>query len=127
MVFMEKIVLRYSCWGEFLKSKRRMRFRSARDFCAQKQIGISYPQYSRYEAGHQLPPLLQAMEMFRHLDITPAEGMLEWCRAQLNGIPEQKLLDQQITSMIADMKPEAVTPGLKLTRPEISPALAANA
>ena len=124
---MENMVFRYSCWGEFLKSKRRTHFRSARDFCAQKQIGISYPQYSRYEAGHQLPSLLQAMEMFRHLDVTPAEGMLEWCRAQLGGMPEQKLLDQQITTMIAAMKMETAMPGLKTTKPVLSQVLTANA
>ncbi|MGK5082418.1 transcriptional regulator [Bdellovibrionota bacterium FG-1] len=66
-----------------MKSKREVRFRSAREFCAQVSIGISYPQYSRYEAGEQLPVLEHALSICATLGVAPMEGLLEWCKAQL--------------------------------------------
>jgi len=74
---------KYSSWGDFLKAKREAKFRSARDFCARAPVGISYPQYSRYEAGDQLPSLEQALGLCRLLDVPAMEGLLEWSRSQV--------------------------------------------
>jgi hypothetical protein len=74
---------KYSSWGDFLKVKREAKFRSAREFCARAPVGISYPQYSRYEAGDQLPSLEQALGLCRLLDVPPMEGLLEWSRSQV--------------------------------------------
>jgi transcriptional regulator with XRE-family HTH domain len=74
---------KYETWGTFLKKKREGRFRSAREFCCRVSVGISYPQYSRYEAGDQLPNLEQALQLCKFLEIPIAEGLLEWCRAQI--------------------------------------------
>jgi hypothetical protein len=84
---------RYPTWGDFLKRHRKVRFRSAREFCAGKDIGISYPQYSRYESGEQLPSLEQAIEIYRHLDIPALEGVLEWTRAQAPGAAVREELE----------------------------------
>jgi len=75
---------KYESWGNFLKKNREGHFRSAREFCARVKIGISYPQYSRYEAGEQLPNLEQALQLCKLLDIPLLEGLLEWCRAQVS-------------------------------------------
>lgn len=75
---------RFASWGLFLKRHRRLRFRSAREFCLQAAVSISYPQYSRYEAGEQLPSLDQALGIARLLEIGLTEAMLEWNLAQLN-------------------------------------------
>jgi transcriptional regulator with XRE-family HTH domain len=74
---------KYPTWGDFLKENRTQRFRSAREFCSAAEVGISYPQYSRYEAGEQLPNLDQALKICRLLGIPFLEGILHWCRAQL--------------------------------------------
>lgn len=74
---------KYPLWGEFLKARREAKYRSAREFCAKVPIGISYPQYSRYEAGEQLPSLEHALELCKHLEVQVVEGILEWNRAQL--------------------------------------------
>ena len=74
---------KYPKWGDFIKKRRIEKFRSAREFCAQNDVGISYPQYSRYEAGEQLPNLEQALKLFRLLDVAVLEGLLEWSRAQV--------------------------------------------
>jgi transcriptional regulator with XRE-family HTH domain len=75
---------KYESWGEFLKTRREAKFRSAREFCSKVQVGISYPQYSRYEAGDQLPHLEQAIELFKLLEVPVLEGLLEWSRAQIS-------------------------------------------
>jgi hypothetical protein len=49
------------------------------------KVGISYPQYSRYEAGDQLPNLEQALELCRLLSVPALEGLMEWNRAQMAG------------------------------------------
>lgn len=74
---------RYEGWGEFLKKHRESHYRSAREFCSRAQVGISYPQYSRYEAGDQLPNLEQALHLCRLLEIPVLEGLLEWSRTQI--------------------------------------------
>lgn len=73
---------RYQSWGLFLKRNRERSFRSAREFCTRTQLGISYPQYSRYEAGDQLPSLDQALKMSEILGMPLLETVLEWNQAQ---------------------------------------------
>lgn len=91
---------KYLGWGNFLKTRREARFRSARELCTQVSLGISYPQYSRYEAGEQLPSLEQALSIGAILGITPLETLLEWSQAQVpaHDLPTRgsvsKLLDE---------------------------------
>lgn len=85
---------KYASWGEFLKRFRERGFRSAREFCTRMEVGISYPQYSRYEAGEQLPPLEQALDLCRKLGASRLEGLLEWNLAQL---PETELRTDVLT------------------------------
>lgn len=85
---------KYTSWGSFLKTKRKQRFRSAREFCAKISVGISYPQYSRYEAGEQLPSLDQALKLCRLLDIPLQEGLLEWSLSQVQDLTLQAELQQ---------------------------------
>lgn len=75
---------KYPTWGDFLKKQRAKHYRSAREFCSRVDVGISYPQYSRYEAGDQLPNLDQALKLCRLLEIPVQEGLLEWSRAQVS-------------------------------------------
>ena len=77
-----KISRKYPQWGQFLKSHRSERYRSAREFCSREEVGISYPQYSRYEAGDQLPNLDQAIRLCRLLNIPLLTGILHWAQAQ---------------------------------------------
>lgn len=74
---------KFSSWGFFLKKRRAEHFRSAREFYNKVALKISYPQYSRYEKGEQLPTLDQAIELFRFLHIPLLEGVLEWCVSQI--------------------------------------------
>jgi len=74
---------KYSRWGNFLKTQREIRYRSARELCTQVELGVSYPQYSRYEAGDQLPNLEQALSIGAVLGIDPVESVLEWSAAQI--------------------------------------------
>ncbi len=74
---------RYESWGSFLRSYREKKYRSAREFCARFSIGISYPQYSRYEVGEQLPNLNQALLLCRLLDIYLVEGLFVWSLSQI--------------------------------------------
>ncbi|MGZ6371549.1 MAG: helix-turn-helix domain-containing protein, partial [Bdellovibrionota bacterium] len=84
----------YRLWAKFLKTHRELHFRSAREFCAKLPVGISYPQYSRYESGDQLPPLEQALGLARLLKIPTAETLLEWSRAQVEDPQSRLELDQ---------------------------------
>ncbi len=92
---------KYPLWGEFLKARREAKFRSAREFCARVQIGISYPQYSRYEAGEQLPAIDQALELCQHLGVNSMEGVLEWNRAQL---PAEAEASQKIAVLLQQLR-----------------------
>lgn len=74
---------KFSGWGRFLKSRRETRYRSARELTTQVALGISYPQYSRYEAGEQLPGLDQALILGSILGVAPLEMVLEWSKAQI--------------------------------------------
>ncbi len=90
---------RYQTWGEFLKKYREERFRSAREFCARSSIGISYPQYSRYEAGDQLPSLELAIKLCKLLLIPVTEGLLEWNRAQVTDSELAAEIETAITKL----------------------------
>ncbi|MBL7715216.1 MAG: helix-turn-helix transcriptional regulator [Bdellovibrionales bacterium] len=73
---------KYPNWGLYLRSNREKKYRSAREFCARGDVGISYPQYSRYEGGEQLPGLAQALELGKKLDLQPFETVEKWLSDQ---------------------------------------------
>jgi hypothetical protein len=98
---------KYSSWGDFLKLKREAKFRSAREFCAKAPVGISYPQYSRYEAGDQLPSLEQALGLCRLLEVPPMEGLLEWSRSQVQIDGERKEVDHLLNRVRRGVRGEA--------------------
>jgi transcriptional regulator with XRE-family HTH domain len=75
--------VKYRGFSEFLRKRRSDKYRSAREFNQCVKIGVSYPQYSRYEAGEQLPNLPQALEIGTALAIPTLEMTLEWNLAQL--------------------------------------------
>ena len=109
---------KYPSWGKFLKLKRSDTFRSAREFCSTLDVGISYPQYSRYEAGEQLPNLDQAVKICHLLKIPVLEGILEWARAQMTdatGIQEvdsfiERLKTASIDKDVIKATPKPVVP-----------------
>lgn len=74
---------KYPGWGIFLKTRRETRYRSARELCRRESLGISYPQYSRYEAGDQLPSLEQAISIAAIFGVPVLEMTLEWTLAQV--------------------------------------------
>jgi len=74
---------KYQSWGDFLKTRRERKYRSAREFCVKADLSISYPQYSRYEAGEQLPPVEQVVDLCQKLDVQLIEALMEWNLAQL--------------------------------------------
>jgi hypothetical protein len=88
---------KYQSWGVFLKTRREKHFRSAREFCTRSALGISYPQYSRYEAGDQIPSLAQALALGERLQVPIADTVIEWCRAQL---PSHEKLAQEIMGQL---------------------------
>lgn len=96
---------KYIRWGNFLKKQREIRFKSARELCGQVSLGVSYPQYSRYESGDQLPSLEQALSMGAILGIASIEVMLKWSLAQ---IPPQDSLTRSAVNQLLD---EARRPG----------------
>ncbi|HTL11053.1 MAG TPA: helix-turn-helix transcriptional regulator [Bdellovibrionota bacterium] len=100
---------KYPTWGDFLKTARSARFRSAREFCSKVDVGISYPQYSRYEAGEQLPNLDQALKLCRLLDIQSLEGILEWCFAQI-GDPDAAVQVQRFLAQVRSGEAKAEAP-----------------
>jgi transcriptional regulator with XRE-family HTH domain len=104
-------VRRYEIWGEFLKAARKRKYRSAREFCARARLEISYPQYSRYESGEQLPGLGQAIRLFRHLEVPVLEGVLEWSRAQITDAAAQQAVEGHLgrlrSGVSANPAPEA--------------------
>jgi transcriptional regulator with XRE-family HTH domain/DNA-binding MarR family transcriptional regulator len=89
---------KYPSWGNFLKSRRETRFKSARELCRLMSVGISYPQYSRYEAGDQLPSLEQALSIGEILGVPPIETTIEWTVAQLPA--SQELTQGELTRML---------------------------
>jgi len=88
---------KYRAWGNYLKKQREAKFRSARDFCSKVELGISYPQYSRYEAGEQLPNLEQALALGRILEMPTLEMILEWSRAQISDSETVQELEALLT------------------------------
>lgn len=74
----------YRNWGAWLKRKRELKYRSAREFCAHFSLKISYPQYSRYESGDQLPSAAQLVALCSTLGVEPVAALLEWCQAQVD-------------------------------------------
>jgi transcriptional regulator with XRE-family HTH domain len=117
---------KYESWGDFLKKRREAHYRSAREFCTRVTVGISYPQYSRYEAGDQLPNLEQALELCRLLEIPPLEGLLEWNRAQIHGHPSKEHIDA-ILGRVREHGIEAVTSGSLPTPKGVVPAASTSA
>lgn len=117
---------KYESWGDFLKKRREAHYRSAREFCTRVTVGISYPQYSRYEAGDQLPNLEQALELCRLLEIPPLEGLLEWNRAQITGHPSKEHIDA-ILSRVREHGVEAVTMGQLPVPKGVVPATSTSA
>src|ERR1700747_1458189 len=93
---------KYSEFAAFLREKRGLKYRSARDFCTRVKIEVSYPQYSRYEAGEQLPSLPQALVIGEALGLAPVETTLEWNLAQVE--------DAELASPIRELL-EAVRTG----------------
>ncbi len=106
---------RSSSWSEFLKARREAKFRSAREFCAKRDIGISYPQYSRYESGEQLPSLDQALDICRNLDVPPLETLLEWSRSQSIPEDERSLID----GLLSQVKKESSSDALVAQAPAV--------
>lgn len=84
-------------------------FRSAREFCAQLKVGISYPQYSRYETGEQLPNLDHALEICRLLKVPALEGLLQWNRAQVTD-PELLRSIERLLGRSNDAREEPAAP-----------------
>src|SRR5687767_453634 len=105
---------KYPSWGDFLKTQRSRRYRSAREFCSKVDVGISYPQYSRYEAGEQLPNLDQALRLCRLLGITPLEGTLEWCLAQIG----EAETAAEFSKFLGQIRPGASAPAAPAAGPE---------
>lgn len=70
-------------FGDFLKQLRQARYRSAREFCLKEGIGVSYPQYSRYESGEQLPPLATAIQIALRLQADLPLVLKYWCMEEL--------------------------------------------
>lgn len=92
-------VKRFRSWGEYLKQMRSRRFRSAREFCVSTGIRVSYPQYSRYESGEQLPGINQAIEILNLLEVPLLDGLLEWNRAQISDSRAQKEIEESLSQL----------------------------
>lgn len=108
---------RYEAWGEFLKQNREGRYRSAREFCTRAQVGISYPQYSRYEAGEQLPNLEQALLLCRLLEVPATVGLLQWSLSQVEEANARGELEELLKKVVhpreAGAMPVAAEPKVK--------------
>ncbi len=90
---------KYSSFATFLRFRRDEKYRSARDFCARVKIEVSYPQYSRYETGEQLPSLSQALAIGQALEIPTLETLLEWNLAQVEDAEAAKQVSGLLTSV----------------------------
>lgn len=84
-------------FGEFLKEIRQNRYRSAREFCLREGLAISYPQYSRYESGEQLPSLETALSLGLKLGADQRATLRQWCLDQVG---------PQLGQTIRDILPE---------------------
>ncbi|MBI3534994.1 MAG: helix-turn-helix transcriptional regulator [Deltaproteobacteria bacterium] len=90
---------KYDSWGTFLRINREKLYRSARDFCNKINLGISYPQYSRYEAGEQLPNLNQALFLCQNLDIQYLEGFFQWSLSQISDAKMKEDISKQLVQL----------------------------
>jgi predicted transcriptional regulator/transcriptional regulator with XRE-family HTH domain len=99
-----KSQVKYPGFASYLRSHRERNYRSARDFCARVKIGISYPQYSRYEAGDQLPPLVQSITIFGQLGVSPLEALLEWNKAQLSDASAPTAAEPAVTKTLKEIE-----------------------
>jgi len=99
-----KSQVKYPGFASYLRSHRERNYRSARDFCARVKIGISYPQYSRYEAGDQLPPLVQSITIFGQLGVSPLEALLEWNKAQLSDASVQAAPEPAVAKTLKEIE-----------------------
>jgi predicted transcriptional regulator len=99
-----KSQVKYPGFASYLRSHRERNYRSARDFCARVKTGISYPQYSRYEAGDQLPPLIQAVTIFGQLGVSPLEALLEWNKAQLTEASAQAVAEPAVEKTLKEIE-----------------------
>jgi predicted transcriptional regulator len=99
-----KSQVKYPGFASYLRSHRERNYRSARDFCARVKTGISYPQYSRYEAGDQLPPLIQAVTIFGQLGVSPLEALLEWNKAQLTEASVQVASEPAVAKTLKEIE-----------------------
>ncbi len=106
---------KYEMWGDFLKLNREKAYRSAREFCHKVDIGISYPQYSRYEAGEQLPNLNQALFLCKRLGVPLLKGLCQWSLAQIVDSKIQKELSDQFAQMVI---PETKSDGISALKPQ---------
>src|SRR4051794_28765029 len=97
---------RYRSFGQFIKAKREQGFRSARDFCSKVAVGISYPQYSRYEAGDQLPGLEQALALGKLLGVPTVELLLEWSQAQV----QEASARQEVDALLKQVRAQSEVP-----------------
>lgn len=61
-----------------LKKWRLLRHASARAFVLTSRLPISYPQYSRFESGKQLPTLPMALEIAQRLGVPALQMSLAW-------------------------------------------------
>ena len=104
---------KYADLGHFIRENRKIRFRSAREFCQKTPLGISYPQYSRYEAGEQLPSVDQALNLFKLLNISIFDGLLKWTQAQVQ--------DPEITHELKSM--ETLLQSLKNKSSDVSSSM----
>jgi transcriptional regulator with XRE-family HTH domain len=124
-----KLKTKYPGFASFLRTHREINYRSARDFCSRVNTGISYPQYSRYEAGDQLPSLPQALSICGFLEIPPLETLLEWNRAQLVEASDQPGVRKTLSEI--DALISRIRSGKALTmaepEPEIAPKMAVSA
>lgn len=98
-----KTNVKYGSFAGFLRSKREAKYRSAREFCARVKVQVSYPQYSRYEAGEQLPSLSQALTLADALGVDTLEMALEWNLAQIEG-SGQKAVREQIQGLLQTIR-----------------------
>ncbi len=108
-VFTKPLVIqeKTSHFSELLKNSRAELFKSAREFCSQVKLGISYPQYARYEAGLQLPPLELALKLCSVLHIELREGIRCWV---IDQIQDPELNEQAQAALAQGSKSDGAAP-----------------
>lgn len=84
----------YGDWGKYLTLQRSRVFRSAREFCSRKDLGVSYPQYSRYESGEQLPSLEGLLRIQSALELSLPEVLKTWLDAQVTSNDDRRKISE---------------------------------